>query len=1094
VTDFFVTPIKVHILEMEDVLFHLDSAVMMPDAPAGKSSTQGTTDDPEDAAIQAQENQLSGVRALAVTFKQFEFDSRKRLLVAGHTDTSGAAQMNFELSDQRASAIVHLLEGNRDEWADISFHRHHIEDYQQIMKYVSVSPRFGWNTDPIKLDNKWGDDTSTATKNFITSYNTWILSGLAPTEATQIPESLHTQIKNDSQHKWPVEMWQAIYDIYNEEMAAALKVSREVLASKYRGMLQFCDTSKKYVACGESFPIDHAERENYRSQLNRRVELLFFDQDEVPVLNCPARTSTVHTEEECPLWHKLHFTPIYIDPTDLTAIAYHLKFVYFDRVYQALKEVPEGLTIKAFENGSTELPAKVSYSNGVYMVKVQDDSVRTDIHFTFATTDQWIFSADSSTAPTLVTKTATEIAAMPFTERIKYNDLPPEWSAKNYWTRFDGSMANGDRFKAVLQTRKTLKPFGGNTTASGQPLTFSLDDIVLGDTNRSQLLVDQNSTGASIPLDNNSRYSLMFLDYATMETIAGTSKNMRRMKIHNPEPAQPCFTNVQFNTNLITDVPGNTRVVYFCNGFYDVYDKRSRSTDPGFGSATNPVVGARLALKNDADVHASYGVNAATQPSDLTNAYALFPGNAIIGHYQLHYIHNAGDLDGKPLMNLLVHWNCRFTRVTSDPLFGTAVPAATAADIANHRIGVGNAMARHNKNYMIEKSSGTADIFIRPFFFMEAKIDTNGGRHIALVNVVGNSPDPGAWMMPNNGQLRQRDFKSDPTYFGNADPDNSLQDTDGSTYTVLTNAHEMGHACGNADEYLYDMSDNASPPNTWRGLPKYNQPNTAEGGPYSCDKLALMLTNRTFRLRHIWKYVCWLHDQSATGGILNKFFNGTRFKISFQATGFVHNYELKDIYKNVQIAPKADRNHATSPNSQADLLLYKLGDEELGRMLKSGQIINGILVVKTKFALRFDNGPTAWTLANKQLWAQQLFNNYQAMCNLKFRLSTAATNDFSNTYVHFVPHFTVYTAGFLSSGAPSDSHINVEITSRNGGRFSASGKTLAVDQDTSQNRIIRYCFGLTAGAGNLNKNNFGTIVTWISSASGAGATFAMNDL
>jgi hypothetical protein len=39
--DISLKPITVNILEMEDVLFHLNSAIMMPDNPAGPSSTQG---------------------------------------------------------------------------------------------------------------------------------------------------------------------------------------------------------------------------------------------------------------------------------------------------------------------------------------------------------------------------------------------------------------------------------------------------------------------------------------------------------------------------------------------------------------------------------------------------------------------------------------------------------------------------------------------------------------------------------------------------------------------------------------------------------------------------------------------------------------------------------------------------------------------------------------------------------------------------------------------------------------------------------------------------------------------------------------------
>ena len=56
-------PVEVLMLEMEDVLFHLDSAVMMPERPKGKSSSDGTEDGdapPED------KDKVSGLKALAL--------------------------------------------------------------------------------------------------------------------------------------------------------------------------------------------------------------------------------------------------------------------------------------------------------------------------------------------------------------------------------------------------------------------------------------------------------------------------------------------------------------------------------------------------------------------------------------------------------------------------------------------------------------------------------------------------------------------------------------------------------------------------------------------------------------------------------------------------------------------------------------------------------------------------------------------------------------------------------------------------------------------------------------------------------------------
>ncbi|MCC6255172.1 MAG: hypothetical protein IT276_09665, partial [Ignavibacteriaceae bacterium] len=74
--------VKMHILEMEDVLFHLNSAVMMPENPQGESSNQG-------GGAEEEQIKVSGIKALALVFKQFEFDPEVKMVVSGHTDTSG---------------------------------------------------------------------------------------------------------------------------------------------------------------------------------------------------------------------------------------------------------------------------------------------------------------------------------------------------------------------------------------------------------------------------------------------------------------------------------------------------------------------------------------------------------------------------------------------------------------------------------------------------------------------------------------------------------------------------------------------------------------------------------------------------------------------------------------------------------------------------------------------------------------------------------------------------------------------------------------------------------------------------------------------
>ena len=1065
--------VKMHILEMEDVLFHLNSAVMMPENPQGESSTQG-------GGAGEEQIKVSGIKALALVFKQFEFDPEVKMVVSGHTDTSGTAEFNFKLSKERALNILYLIykkeeEDSRKKWAEICYNRHKVEDYQQILTYFEKKLACG--CDPQGIDDDWGDNTKKATENFLTKM------GLGN---VKVKSTLY-EIETDQKKRWPVSIWELVYDLYSKEIYEVLEITNADLESRRNSSVKFVDDDKKIVSCGESFPIDQKEKSNYRSQKNRRVELLFFDNDEIPKLTCPADIKNTHKEEDCPLWRKFYFVPLYIDPADLKSVAYHLQFVYYDKIKKKQLPLPAGLIIKAYEDGHKEIPSETVFKDGIYFLKVQfknkiKDPARTQFYFEYETADQWVYTKDDKTDPVIVTKTADEIKKLNFIERHNYYDLPVKWSSRNYFTRDQTDSTQNGKFEIVFKDTLKLKPLGDKTTTPDKPLVFSLDDIVLTELTKSQILSDKNPAGNPIPLDENSRYTIFHIDYDTMEAVEGKQKNLRRIKIYNPEVDQPVFTDFKFIKNLITDVPAFTRIVYFCNDYYDVGYKRSSQADTSFDLAKGHVTGARLAIKNDPDLHIFKKV-IGTDATDTAKAYALDS----CGNFELHYFHNCAELDGKALNFLIIYWSCRFVQNAVDP-WGTAMPASTAADVTNHRkFGMVNAMNRLNKNYLIEKNSGSEDIFIRPFHFMEAKNDTNGGQHKAAVNIVGNTPDPGAWMRINDSQFRARDYQADPNYFSNTDAINNLQDVDGATYAVLTNHHEMGHATGNWDDYLYNFEDAAK--NDWSSLPRYNQPFTAVGGPYRCDELSRMYHNRTPRLRNFWKFVLWLNDESAAGKSLNNFLKGTKYKITFKGTSHKHEFFLADSYRNVSIASKREIDHSIDAVRKLDLLLYKLGDDELSRMLKAGTVFNGILVVKIRLALRFINAGTGWNFANSLAWAQQLNNDFQSMLDKKYRITTNTNNDFKNIYVVFTPSYQVYTGG-----GPANSQFNIEVTWQHGNNFNTAGKTMSVDWDTNRNRIIRYIFGLTTGTNNLTNTNFSTVVNWIGSAAVGNATYTMYNL
>ncbi|MFH2036788.1 MAG: OmpA family protein, partial [Candidatus Zixiibacteriota bacterium] len=348
-TETTVKKINVSILEMEDVLFHHNSAIMMPESPI---------EEPDDDKGTEKQEKVTGVKALALIYKQYDFDPDKKLLIAGHSDTSGEDKYNFELSDLRAQNVLYILIARRGIWADISFSKQKIEDYQQFLNYVNKIYKYPCNSGAV--DDKWGDITKGATESFINYFNGEFITKYGkdftgPMVLSPIPPGQLELVKKDGKKRWTPELWKAAYNFYFLALANTLEIKPMVLYEKAHTVIKWVDPNKKYVACGESFPIDEAKKDNYRSQDNRRVEVLIFDRDDTPKIECPVKDSGLpkwdakHKPEDCPLWHNLILRPLYLDPKDLNSVTYHLAFTYWDKVKAAVTNIPEGLAIEAFQ-------------------------------------------------------------------------------------------------------------------------------------------------------------------------------------------------------------------------------------------------------------------------------------------------------------------------------------------------------------------------------------------------------------------------------------------------------------------------------------------------------------------------------------------------------------------------------------------------------------------------------------------------------------------------------------------------------------------------------------------------------------------------
>ncbi|HEX2955258.1 MAG TPA: peptidoglycan-binding protein [Chitinispirillaceae bacterium] len=275
-------------IEFHDLLFTHNSAVLLPQAPVQMNGTQNRTswDDNEiipkfrNSHFDSYQAYKNGTQesspgngfdtfmTLAAMYSFLADNPQYRLLIAGHTDTSGEIDYNLSLSCLRAESIYFLINEKKDEWVSVCKEKSNVEDYQRILMYCV--DQFGWDCNPGNIDNVDGPKTKNAVNNFQQSYNDLFQKNI----------SVDGVVGSET--------WGAIFDIY----LYRLKNECSIDFSSPLPSLTYASDSVPYIGCGETFPVDQKDKDNYRSQSNRRVELLLFDQSDTPDLSC-------HTEPKC---------------------------------------------------------------------------------------------------------------------------------------------------------------------------------------------------------------------------------------------------------------------------------------------------------------------------------------------------------------------------------------------------------------------------------------------------------------------------------------------------------------------------------------------------------------------------------------------------------------------------------------------------------------------------------------------------------------------------------------------------------------------------------------------------------------------------
>jgi hypothetical protein len=202
------------------------------------------------------------------------------VLCLGHTDRSGDGAYNKKLSDLRAKGLRALMAGERDEWVAVCGEKHVVRDYQLILKWVA-NVRAWSDCDPGRVDGDHGNGTSRALRAFKKRFNAAYAGALADNATIDDPT------------------WAAFFRMYTVGLANLLQVDEAGLV-KHRAALKWLPPS--WVGCCENHPVTADTAANYRSRVDRRVELLFFDPGEEPRIGDCHPSASSCKPEQCELY------------------------------------------------------------------------------------------------------------------------------------------------------------------------------------------------------------------------------------------------------------------------------------------------------------------------------------------------------------------------------------------------------------------------------------------------------------------------------------------------------------------------------------------------------------------------------------------------------------------------------------------------------------------------------------------------------------------------------------------------------------------------------------------------------------------------
>ncbi len=279
-------------LAVRNAQFRTASAVMLPEGDAPSSGGKAP---------------LTSVGLLATALRYNEERPGHTMLVAGHTDSVGGDKDNDKLSEQRAQLVHAVLIGGdagRSTFQDIANETGTVSDWKQILKWASAAfPSVeelvedeAEDDDSAPSNETGANDAEPAEGALGTGFPACDPGPIDDNEKTAVEAVKAFQTAYNENYKLlggpgqisvdgdvGKQTWGAIYDLYQYNLAQELGETFDGL-KELQGLVNLLPTSKPYVGFGESAPADGTYENDADEQVNRRVEVLFFEYGQEPDL------------------------------------------------------------------------------------------------------------------------------------------------------------------------------------------------------------------------------------------------------------------------------------------------------------------------------------------------------------------------------------------------------------------------------------------------------------------------------------------------------------------------------------------------------------------------------------------------------------------------------------------------------------------------------------------------------------------------------------------------------------------------------------------------------------------------------------------